>query len=131
MIWDPLRHKEVADTPEERVRQWLIGVFANSAGVPLHLMGSEVPLAYGEKKWRADIVIYNRNGEPIAIAECKRPDVQIDADVATQALRYSAVLSVRYIFLSNGNFNYIYRREGEAFVQMDHLPSYEEMLCQL
>ena len=25
-IWDPLRKKDVALTPEERVRQWCIGV---------------------------------------------------------------------------------------------------------
>lgn len=26
LIWDPLRKKQVALTPEERVRQWFIGV---------------------------------------------------------------------------------------------------------
>ena len=40
-IWDPLRKKEVALTPEERVRQWCIGVLNNSFGVPLHMMMSE------------------------------------------------------------------------------------------
>ena len=41
-MWDPLRRKEVAETPEERVRQWFIGVLSGS-GFPMGLMGSEVP----------------------------------------------------------------------------------------
>jgi len=129
MIWDPLRKKEVADTPEERVRQWFIGVLADSAGVPLHLMGSEVSLEYGDKKWRADIVIYGRDGGALGIVECKRPSVEITAEVAQQALRYSAVLSVQFIFLTNGNFTYIYKRDSDGFKQFDHLPTYEE-ICQ-
>jgi len=130
MIWDPLRHKEVADTPEERVRQWFIGVLNQSAGVPMHQMNSEVEVKYGNKKWRIDILVYGKNATPLAIVECKQSEVPITEDVARQALRYSAVASVQYIFLTNGNFSYIYKREADEFVQMDHLPSYEEMLCQ-
>ena len=32
--YDPLRRKWVAATPEEKVRQWFIGVLKDSAGVP-------------------------------------------------------------------------------------------------
>ena len=41
-IWDPLRKRHVALTPEERVRQWCIGVLSNDLGVPMHMMMSEV-----------------------------------------------------------------------------------------
>ena len=128
-MWDPLRRKEVASTPEEGVRQWFIGVLSK-AGCPMGLMGSEVSLHYGSKSLRADIVVYDRAGEPLMVVECKRPDVQIDTEVAQQALRYHGVLGVRFIGLTNGNNTYIYRREGKGFVAADRLPSYEEMLCQ-
>lgn len=128
-MWDPLRRKEVAETPEERVRQWFIGVLSGS-GFPMGLMGSEVPLSYGGKSLRADIVVYDRAGEPLAIVECKRPEVEITAEVARQAMRYNAVLDVRFIFLTNGKTTYIYGRDSSGtFVPMDHAPSFEEMQC--
>lgn len=129
MTWDPLRRKEVADTPEERVRQWFIGVL-EQAGVPAGLMGSEVALDNAAKAYRADIVVYDRSGQPLAIVECKRPGVSITKSVAEQALRYYGVLGARYIMLTNGKNTFIYRKEGDAFVSCDALPSYEMMSCQ-
>ena len=128
MIWDPLRRKEVAETPEEKVRQWFIGVLS-AAGVPAGLMMSEVSMKFGDKAYRADILVYDRSGSPLAVVECKRPAVKVDGRVATQALRYHASLGVRYIMLTNGNNTYIYRREGDGFSSCARLPSYEEMLC--
>ena len=90
------------------------------------LMGSEVSLHYGSKSLRADIVVYDRAGEPLMVVECKRPDVQIDTEVAQQALRYHGVLGVRFIGLTNGNNTYIYRREGKGFVAADRLPAAPE-----
>lgn len=126
-MWDPLRRKEVASTPEEEVRQWFIGVLAD-AGCPMGLMGSEVSLKCGGKSLRADIVVYDRSGAPLAVAECKRPGVEISRDVAEQALRYHGVLGVKFIFLTNGNNIYLYRREGSSFKPLDRLPSYGEMI---
>ena len=126
-MWDPLRRKEVAETPEERVRQWFIGVLAD-AGCPMGLMGSEVALSFAGKRLRADIVVYNHAGEPLAIVECKRPEVEITADVARQALLYHGASPVKFIILTNGNNTYIYKRSGEGFEPLGHLPSYEEML---
>lgn len=130
MIWDPLRRKEVAETPEEKVRQWFIGVLSD-AGVPAGLMMSEVSMKFGQKPYRADILVYDRSGSPLAVVECKRPEVKVTARVAAQALRYHASLGVRYIMLTNGNNTYIYRREGDGFAPCESLPTYEEMLCQL
>ena len=129
LIWDPLRRKEVTATPEERVRQLFIVQLRDAFGVPEHMMMSEVGFKCGAKPWRADILIYDRAGAPLAVVECKRPDVAIDARVVEQAMRYNSVLSVRYLFLTNGKKTYLYRLEGECFVPMDRIPSYEEMLC--
>ena len=125
-MWDPLRRKEVAETPEERVRQWFIGVLASS-GCPLGLMGSEVALNFAGKRLRADIVVYSRAGEPLAIVECKRQEVEITADVARQALLYHGAAPVKFIILTNRNNTYIYKRGDLGFKPLDHLPSYEEM----
>lgn len=126
-MWDPLRNKEVADTPEEKVRQWFIATLAG-AGYPMGLMGSEVQLRFGKKRLRADIVVYDRSGSPAAIVECKRPEVKINASVASQALLYHASSPVRFIFLTNGESTYIYKRTEDGFKAVGSLPAYEEML---
>ena len=66
-IWDPLRRKMVALTPEEQVRQWFIGVLRDSFGVPEHMMGSEVAFEFGHKQYRADIVLFVFANRPGAV----------------------------------------------------------------
>ncbi len=131
MIYDPLRRKDVPLTPEERVRQWFIEQLRNAAGVPVHQMMSEVALEYGAgKKWRADIVVYGHGGVPVAVVECKRPDVEISKEVLEQAFRYSIVLRVPFLFMTNGHLTYICRRAGDSYEFLDKAPVYEEMLGQ-
>ncbi|SKC37174.1 Type I restriction enzyme R protein N terminus (HSDR_N) [Bacteroidales bacterium WCE2004] len=128
-IWDPLRRKEVAATPEERVRQWFIVQLRDAFGVPEHMMNSEVGFKFGAKSWRADILVYDRAGQPLAVVECKRPDVALDAHVVEQAMRYNSVLGVRFLFVTNGKMTYLYGLKGDTFVPLDRIPSFEEMLC--
>lgn len=127
-VFDPLRRKEVAATPEEQVRQWFISQLRDTAGVPLHMMGSEVAFMFGAKKYRADILVFNRSAEPLAVVECKRPDVRIDASVAEQAMRYNAVLSVKYIFLTNGATTFIFKRNADRFEPCSVFPEWNSML---
>lgn len=129
LIWDPLRKKEVAATPEERVRQWFIVQLRDAFGVPEHMMNSEVGFKFGAKSWRADILVYDRAGKPLAVVECKRPDVALDAHVIEQAMRYNSVLGVRFLFVTNGKMTYLYGLKGDTFVPLDRIPSFEEMLC--
>ena len=94
------------------------------------MMGSEVSLEFGQKKFRADIVVYDRTLRPLAVVECKRPEVELTQDVVLQALRYNAVLDVAYVFVTNGKNTYLYGRKGDKgpFEPLKELPRYEEML---
>lgn len=132
-IWDPLRKKEVALTPEERVRQWCIQVLSRNMGVPMHLMMSEVGFTLGDKQFRADILVYDKKAQPLAVVECKRPEVELDAEVLDQVIRYNMVLNVKYVIITNGNRTFIAKRAGERFEFMNSVPSYKEMSeeCQL
>lgn len=129
-LWDPLRRKNVTATAEEQVRQWFILQLRDRFGVPAHLMMSEVGLNFGGKAYRADILIYDRNAAPLAVVECKRPEVPLGGKVIEQAMRYNSVLGVRFLMLTNGKLTYIYRLEEGNFVPCDHFPSFEEMICQ-
>lgn len=133
-VWDPLRKKNVALTPEEGVRQWFIEVLHKEYGYPYHLMQSEVSFTFGEqmftiaggarqKVYRADIVVYDRDAKPFMIVECKRPQVPITLETAHQAARYNLVLNVSWLVLTNGGKTLAFRREGDKFVPSAKLPS--------
>ncbi len=128
-VYDPLRRKEVALTPEERVRQWFIGVLKEEMGVPMHMMMSEVSLTLPSgKPQRADLVVWNRDGNPLVIVECKRPDVTVDGKVTAQALRYNNVLNVRYIIVTSGVATYVFEKAGDRFEPRKALPEWSAML---
>lgn len=126
-MWDPLRKKDVAATPEEQVRQWFIGELLNTFLVPKHLMMSEVGLRCGDKQYRADILVYDHNGGNLAVVECKRPEVELTGKVLEQAMRYNMVLGVKFLFVTNGVKTFLYRREGDFFRPLEKVPDFAGM----
>ncbi len=129
-IWDPLRKKEVALTPEEEVRQWCIRVLSEKMQVPPGLMMSEAGFKLGGKQFRADILVYDRKAQPLMVVECKRPEVALTQEVLDQAIRYNLALDVRYMIITNGHSTYICRKQEGRFVFIDTVPTYSEMICQ-
>ena len=129
-IWDPLRKKYVTATPEEQVRQWFITQLRDRFKVPVTMMRSEAGFLFGGKRYRADIIVYGRDGKPVAVVECKRPEVDLDASVAEQAMKYNSVLGVKFLILTNGNLTYLYTLANGVFVPCGRIPLYEEMICQ-
>ena len=136
-VLDPLRRKMVPLTPEEKVRQWFIRILLDEAGVPGTLMRSEVAFSFGEyvpglekgggrKKYRADIVVYDRSLRPLMCVECKRPEVEIGEEAIRQALRYNMVLDVRWIVLTNGCKTLIFKRNADKFEPQPVLPAYKD-----
>ena len=138
-VWDPLRKKMVALTPEEKVRQWFIGVLRDELKIPAHMMMSEVSFKYGGKPFRADILVYGRDMSHLMVVECKREDVEMDREVLEQALRYNLALDVKYIVITNGQKTFGFKRTGMAdqaghdggelppFELMTEFPDWEEM----
>jgi hypothetical protein len=133
-VFDPLRRKEVALTPEEEVRQWCIKVLSENLGVPLHMMMSEAGFKLGGKQFRADILVYDRQAHPLAVVECKRPEVEMSREVLDQAIRYNMVLNVMFMIITNGRQTFACRRVEEdgnvRYVFIEKVPSYEETICQ-
>ena len=124
-IWDPLRKKMVALTPEEGVRQWFISLLQSQMKVPVYMMMSEVAMKYGEgvlkKNFRADILVFDRKLKPLMV-------VELTGNVIEQVLKYNMVLDVKYIVITNGTNSYICRRAGDRFEFIESSPVYEEML---
>ena len=111
------------------MRQWFIYELLQTYKVPAHLMMSETGFMFGKKRYRADILVYDREGKPLLVVECKAPEVGLSEETALQAMRYNAVLDVRFIILTNGNSTLAFGRDGEVFRPLSAIPSYEMMLC--
>jgi len=101
-IFDSIRKKYVALTPEEWVRQNFIQYLITEKKYPESLIGVEVSLKLNTLSKRSDIVLFNRNGLPLMIIECKSTDVQIDQKVFDQVVRYNMIFQAPYIIVTNG-----------------------------
>lgn len=94
----------------------------------MHMMMSEVGFSLGGKQFRADILVYDRKAQPLVVVECKRPEVELTAEVLDQAIRYNMVLNVKYIIITNGTKTFVAEKKGERFEFMNSVPSYNQML---
>lgn len=101
-VFDPVRRRWVALTPEEWVRQYTIQRLHVEGGYPLEVMQVEGTITLNGMTRRCDIVVYDTTGKPHLIVECKKPDVSITQKVCDQACRYNTVLHVPYLLLTNG-----------------------------
>ncbi len=102
-VFDPLRGKYVALTPEEWVRQHFVAYLVGWLGYPAPLMANEVGITFNGMSRRCDTVLYSRAGlAPLMIVEYKAPEIPLTAKVFEQILRYNIVLNVKWLVVSNG-----------------------------
>lgn len=127
-IFDPVRKRYVALTPEEWVRQHLVNYLVQHRGVPAGLMQVEASLRLNGLSHRADVVVFDRQAQPLLVAESKSPTVQLTNEVLQQACRYNIRFCARYILISNGLQHLclrIDRKTGAA--EPIAVPMYNEM----
>jgi len=108
-IFDPLRRKYVALTPEEWVRQHFVHYLITEKNYPASRIANEAAIKLNSLTRRCDSVVYNIRLEPVMIIEYKEPGVTITQQVFDQVARYNSVLRVPYIIVSNGISHYCYR----------------------
>ena len=126
-VFDPLRRRFVALTPEEEVRQKVMYLLVEHLKVPAGLVAVEYSVKVNGLDKRADVVVFGNEGHPLMIVECKAPTVSLTEAVLEQALRYHSALHPKYLLLTNGAVTYCYKAENQALRPLDHLPDYAEM----
>lgn len=126
-IFDPLRKKRVALTPEERVRQFFIQWLNRERGYSLSLMMSEHTVKYDRKSFRCDIVCFGRDMQPLVVVECKAPEVALDNSVIEQVTRYNMALMVKYLVITNGLATYAFAYDGtkQKYNLIKDIPHFE------
>ena len=105
-IWDRLRDRWVALTPEEWVRQHFVEWLITEKHFPAALMGNEVSLTQNGIARRCDTVVADNTGAPLVIVEYKAPNINVTQKTFDQIVRYNMVLHASYLMVSNGLKHY-------------------------
>lgn len=112
-VFDVLRRRFVALTPEEWVRQQFVHFLIGYKGYPAECIGNEVSITLGATKKRCDTVIYGSHAEPLMVIEYKSPSVEITQKVFEQICRYNIKMRVEWLVVSNGLQHYCTRIDYE------------------
>ena len=121
-IFDIFRKKWGVLTPEEWVRQTLLTFLVQQKQYPSALIAVERGLKVGELSRRFDAVIFNRNGKPYMLIECKAPGEKIEDGAVSQLLAYQSVLGATYITLSNGHTTRCWEISGNTVIEKTEIP---------
>jgi type I site-specific restriction-modification system R (restriction) subunit len=125
-IFDEIRRRFVVLTPEEWVRQHLVKFLITIKSYPQQLISVEKGFNQHRRKQRYDLLVYNRNGEPLMIVECKAPGVEINQNVFDQASRYNLKHKAAFILISNGMKHYCchINLESRQYKFLHEIPDY-------
>lgn len=128
-IFDFLRRRYVALTPEEWVRQHFVHFLIEQKGYPKGLLANEVEQKIGNKKLRCDTLLYNKDLQPRMIIEYKAPEIAITQRVFNQITVYNFLLHVDYLIVSNGRQHYCCRMDYEKgeYTFLQDIPHYTEL----
>ena len=125
-VFDPIRKKYVALTPEEYVRQRFTAWMTEYLGYPASLMNNEVSLKLNNTSRRCDTVVFRSDGSPAVIVEYKAPTVAITQSVFDQIARYNMALRSRYLIVSNGLRHYCCEMdyENDSYRFLENIPQW-------
>jgi type I site-specific restriction endonuclease len=120
-IFDEVRRRFVALTPEEWVRQHMIKFLHLERDYPLSLFAIEKKHLHNRMTRRSDFVVYDHGGHPLMIVECKAPSVEIGQQAFDQASRYNQIYKAPFLLITNGKKHFCCRinnmKQGFEFLQ--------------
>ena len=128
-VFDVLRRKYVALTPEEWVRQQFVHFLISQKSYPAECIGNEVSITLNGTKKRCDSVVYGKQAEPLMIIEYKAPYIDITQQVFEQISRYNIRLRVKWLIVSNGLQHYCCQIDYESgtYQFVEDIPSYNDI----
>ena len=128
-VFDILRSKYVALTPEEWVRQHFVNYLIQHKQYPAAYLANEVNLKIGGKVLRADTVLYDQQLRPLMIIEYKAPHIAISQKIFNQLFAYNLQLHATYLVVSNGLQHYccMLTHDHEKYVFLDDIPEYNKL----
>lgn len=128
-IYDPIRKKQVAKTPEEQIRQWVLRHMIDTLSFPKGLIAVEALLESGR---RADIVCYYKKNDalfPLLVVECKAQVLEEEAYL--QGAGYQTTLLAPFLCLAHPKGMRTFWKEKEIVRSMAFLPPYLQLISAL
>lgn len=134
---DPIRERLILKTPEETIRQRVLQYLLSVVKVPKEMIQVEMLLSKYQLQSirRADIIIEqilpdNKTLSPLAVIECKAPEIMIGDSAINQVIDYANLLEADYVFVTNGNdlISAKYDGEKDCYIDIEGIPVYDEML---
>lgn len=123
LIFDPIRKKNIVLTPEEWVRQHVIAFLVQTQKYPVSLIAVERMITFNQLKKRFDVLVYNKNGKPEILIECKAPEVKLSSETLFQISTYNMVFKVPYLFVSNGMKHLLFQLNEEGnYISVEQFP---------
>ncbi len=125
-VFDPIRRKHVALTPEELLRQLVLNYLLEIKSYPANRIRSEVGLTLNNRPKRCDIAVFDVDLKPWLLVECKSPKVALSTATFEQVARYNLQFRAPYLAVTNGLATYscALNFELESFSFLEDFPAY-------
>ena len=125
-LFDELRKKWILLTPEEEVRQQFWKYLHFEKKYPVSLMAIEKTIVINGLNKRFDLLIYDQNGNPNIIVECKSRNVIINESTLDQILSYQYKIGAKYLILTNGEKTYCLEIDltEKKVIYLENIPQY-------
>lgn len=129
-VWDVFRKTKLQLTPEEWVRQHFLHFLVNEKQIPIGLIATEYNIEVNKLKRRCDGVVFNRNSKPIAIIECKAPEIKLSEQTFYQIAQYNFKLRVDWLILTNGLETIVamVNHEQKTLDYFKSVPDFEQLI---
>jgi hypothetical protein len=123
-IFCSLRKRWFILTPEEWVRQNFLLYLIHKKKFPPSLMAAERQIRVGEMMKRFDLLVFDQNGAPFMIVECKEMNTPLSDSVIQQAMTYNISAGAPFLAVTNGNYCAVFEYCDSAFIPCKGLPEY-------
>jgi len=127
LIFDNFRKKYLVLTPEEWVRQHFVRFLVDEKKYPASLIAIEKQLKINNITKRTDIIVFNKEGMPDILVECKAPHIKITQATFDQIARYNLQLQVNYLIVTNGLQHYYCKKDivNKTYIFLKTIPNYK------
>ncbi len=127
-IFDIIRKKFVVLNPEEWVRQHIVHYLIEELNYPISLISVEKKITFNKLTKRTDILVFNSQGKPDIIVECKAPTIKISQNAFDQIAQYNMKLNANILMVTNGLQHYYCSMDklNERYIFLENIPHYSK-----
>ncbi len=129
LVWGQIRKKWLVFQPEESVRQVVLHFLVHEMGYASGRIQVERKVHLNEINQRCDILIFDKQGQPFLLVECKAPSIEISNESFLQLARYNLKLKVPYLLATNGHSTYCCKMQYDQeppFQFLESIPNPDE-----